>query len=75
MLPQERASSPQDVGSSLWAVKGSIQLDTFQAVKARCQVQKRSCFCHALCSKVTSEPGAGVWEDRKMLLAALIQMC
>ena len=64
-------SSPTGGGSGLWAMKGSGQLGSFQAVTARCQVQKRSCFYYALCSKVTSEPRAGVCEDRKMLFAAL----
>lgn len=72
---QERARPPQDVGSSRWAVKGSSQLDTFQAGKARYQVQKRSWLCYAPCSKVTRERRAGVCEGRKMLFAALIQMC
>lgn len=54
---------------------GCGQLGSFQAVIARYQVQKRSCFCCALCSKVTSEPRAGVCEDREMLFAALIHTC
>lgn len=74
-MPQERASPSQDVGSSLWAMKDSSHLDTFLALQAWCQVQKRSCFCYALCSKATPEPRAGVSEDREMLFAALIQMC
>lgn len=74
-MPQERAGPPQDVGSSPWAVEGSSQLDTFQAAKARCQVQKRARSFYALCSKVTHEPRAGMCEGWKMLLVALIQMC
>lgn len=51
---------------------GLRSLDSFQAVPARCQVQRRFCFCYALCSKVTCESKAEVYEDRKMLFAALI---
>jgi len=56
-------------------MKGSGQLGSVQAVTARCQVHKRSCFCCALCSEGTGEHNTGVCEDRKMLFAALIHTC
>lgn len=51
---------------------GLRSLGSFQAVRARCQVPRRLCFWYALCSKVIGESRAEVYEDRKMLFAALI---